>query len=228
MKFKTLILTAAMAFALPSVAMADDNDKKAPAAPQLTDLERGEVVHRHHVNLMEIEMGNLAKKRGSAPVKKYGAMLVTEHTAADKTVKALARLKGVTLTSQPVATDDEAAAHDKMMELMGKLATLEGAAFDAEYLPAMVEGHNNEISRLKAAIPQVTDAKVKALLEKTLPSLQKHADGATKLLPTPPATAPTPPPINPPSVKPPSVKPPGMPPKPTPMPAPGPTPKPVK
>ena len=96
-------------------------------------------------------------------------------------MKALARKLGVELVDHPTADSADAAAHDKNMALMAQLKTMKGADFDHAYLPAMVEGHTGEIDRVSGALPPVTDAKVKALLEKTLPSLRKHADRAQKL-----------------------------------------------
>lgn len=182
MTMRTLFLAGAMALALPSLAAADDRAKKTnPQPASLSDLERKEVIHRHHVNVMEIEMGKLAKQRGTAAVKSYGAMLITDHSKADKDVRALARKRGITMSDHPTAGDDDVADHQKAMTRMDRLKTLEGAAFDAEFIPAMVEGHTKEIERVTAALPQVSDGKVKALLEKTLPSLRKHADKAKAL-----------------------------------------------
>lgn len=181
MKIRTVLFAAAAAIALPSFAVAGPDEPAKPTAPaQLSELERDELLHRHHVNVMEVEMGAMAKQRGTVPVKKYGAMLVVDHSKADKGVQALAKLRGVTLTDHPMGVA-EADAHKKSMELMARLQTLEGEAFDREYVDAMVTGHESEIERVTAALPQVTDAKVKALLRKTLPSLRKHADHAKRL-----------------------------------------------
>lgn len=187
MKIKTLVLVGLTTFATPTLALAGpgEGDKKAAPAP-VGELDRMELVHRHHVNVMEIEMGKMAKTRGTAPVKKYGSMLVGDHTKADKDVRALAKAKGITLADHPVTGDDDFEAHKQSMELMDKLMTLDGPDFDRAYLAAMVEGHQKEIARVTAAAPQVKDAKIKALLDKTVGSLQKHADGAAKLQ-TPPA-----------------------------------------
>ena len=187
LELKTFLFATAAALALPMPAFADDGagakktDKTEKTAPApVSDSERTEVMHRHHVNVMEIQMGKLAAKRGGDAVKKYGTMLVTDHTRADKDVVALAKKKGITLTEHPME-GVEAAKHQEQMELMARLETLSGTAFDDAYLTAMVDGHEGEIARVSAALPSTTDAQVRALLEKTLPSLRKQAAAARTL-----------------------------------------------
>lgn len=223
MKFKSLLLATATAFAMPTIAAAGPGDKTAPTAPTgVSDLERTEILHRHQVNLMEIQMGRLAQKKGTAEVKKYGGMLAADHAKADKELMTLAKARGVKLTGA-MSGDGDDAAHDKQMELMAKLETLDGAAFDREYLAAMVAGHTDELARVDSALPQVSDAKVKAMLEKTSTSLQKHADGARALQASATDTAPTaaPQPRSPSTSTPPATGAP-QPPKPTPVPPPEP------
>lgn len=186
MKMKTLCFAIATAIAVPSAAMASPNaaDKKAAPARELTAAEQVILQHRHHVNVMEIDMGKLALQNGTDATKKYGQMLVTDHSKADADVKTLAKLRKVKLTDHPTnMSPAEKAEHDTMMEKMARLKTLKGADFDREFVPQMVEGHEKEFARVSGEVGTVSDAKLKALLEKTLPSLRKHADEAKKLMP---------------------------------------------
>ena len=192
MNIKQLALV--FALAVPSIAVADDTTKKdAPAtkeaapkdktAAKLTEAELQAVGHVHHINLMEIDMGTSAKKVATAKVKKYGAMLVTDHTKSDKDLAALGKKKGVAkLPDAPVAaTDAEKKDHEEMMAKMATLKTLKGAEFDKMYLQMMVEGHDKELAKNDTLLASATDADVKALLEKRKTTLQKHADGARAL-----------------------------------------------
>src|SRR5687768_12984664 len=140
MKLKNVVVALALTVA-PSIAAAgpDVSAAKTEVKAQLSEVEQKQIVHDHHVNLMEIEMGNLAKKQGSAAVKKYAAMLVTEHTKADKEYAALAKKKGMAKIPDEVPTTDaEKAEHTKMTEDMTKLKAAKGADFDALYLQLMV------------------------------------------------------------------------------------------
>ncbi|MEJ7601283.1 MAG: DUF4142 domain-containing protein [Kofleriaceae bacterium] len=191
MNIKQLALV--FALSVPAIAVADDATMKkdAPAtkeaapkaAAKLTDAELQAVGHVHHINQMEIEMGTSAKKVATAKVKKYGAMLVTDHTKSDKDLTALAKKKGVAkLPDAPVpATDAEKKEHEDTMAKMATLKTLKGAEFDKMYLQMMVEGHDKELAKNDTLLASATDADVKALLGKRKTTLQKHADGARAL-----------------------------------------------
>lgn len=155
----------------------------------LSDADKAVLQHHHAVNVFEIDMGKLAATRASAPVKKYGAMLVADHTKADKQALALAKARGAKLEDHPAPSNEaEAADHKKHMELMDKLKTLEGAAFDREYLTAMEEGHTKEVGYLATAIAGVADTKLKAHLETVKPVVEKHATQAKDLLAKVPAS----------------------------------------
>lgn len=58
-------------------------------------------------------MGKFAQKNGTAKVKTYGAMLVKDHTAANKQVKALAKKKGIAkIPAEVPLTDIEKKEHN--------------------------------------------------------------------------------------------------------------------
>jgi putative membrane protein len=127
----------------------------------------------HHSNHMEIEMGKLAQDKGqSKDVKSFGKTLVTDHTAADKKVMALAKQEKIDLTTtMPPMKDDK----------MALLKTAVGAEFDKAFARAMVEDHTKDVNEAKAARDTTTDAKLKALLTSTIPVLEKHREMAQKL-----------------------------------------------
>jgi predicted outer membrane protein len=161
----------------PAFAMAQ------PKSSRMSDYDQASLQHRHDVNLMEIEMGKMAQQRGTAPVKKYAAALVKDHEKADKEVMSIAKTRGVTLTEHAMpANDAERASHDEMMKTMDRLATLEGAAFDKEYLKAMVDGHTAELGRVTSEMARVTDTKLKAHLGKTKTTVERHAEQARALM----------------------------------------------
>lgn len=185
MNLKHLALLVALG--VPANALADDAAKKEPpaaqkAASKLTDAEIQTIAHVHHVNVMEIDMGKAAKTKATAKVKKYGAMLVTDHTKSDKDVTALAKKKGIAKIPKPeLPTVADQKEHDDMMAKMATLKTLKGAEFDKMYLQMMVEGHDKELAKNDTLLANATDADVKALLDKRKTSLQKHADTAREL-----------------------------------------------
>ena len=128
----------------------------------------------HHSNQMEIEMGKLAQDKGqSKDVKSFGKTLVTDHTAADKKVAALAKQEKVDLTAaMPPMKNDQ----------MAPLKAAVGAEFDKAFASAMLEDHTKDVDAAKAARDTTTDAKLKALLDSTIPVLEKHRETAQKLV----------------------------------------------
>lgn len=187
------ILCAAMVAALfaPATVAANPTDKPPAAGTEKAALAEADVhtlTTLHATNTMEIEMGKTAKARGgSKEVKAYGQTMVTDHGKADKEVLALAKKHGVTLADHPTPRNDaEKAEMDADHATMEKLKTLDGAVFDREYLTAMVDGHARTLAKIDAALGAVSDPKLKALLGKVKPTVQKHLDRA-KALATPTA-----------------------------------------
>jgi putative membrane protein len=130
----------------------------------------------HHSNQMEIDMGKLAQEKGmSKEVKSYGKTLVTDHTAADKKVTALAKQEKIELTATmpPMAGDK-----------MAQLKTATGAEFDKAFARDMLEDHTKDVDEAKAARDKTTDPKLKSLLTSTIPVLEKHREIAQKLVDT--------------------------------------------
>jgi len=150
-----------------------DHDKK------LTDEQ---VLRKiHHINLEEIQAGQLAQKKGTTrDVKDYGAVLVRDHTKGDQDVKALASKMNVDLE----ATKNDARHQEKqqvMQNKMDQLQKLSGKEFDRAFAQMMVNGHREAIEMVKTAR---ADAKpeMKAFLDKLLPVLQRHEDMANDIL----------------------------------------------
>lgn len=223
----------ALALCVPSLAVAGPGKGEPTAAP-LSDGDREVLLHHHHVNLMEIEMGRLASKRGGTASKKYAVELIRDHQRMDRTATALAKARGVELPSAM----PNGAEHDAVMI---RLRTLDGDAFDREFFTAMIDGHTAELNYLTTAIADTQDAKLKALLAKAKPLIDGHLDAArTRLgqlhaqqpadttVPKPPTPGPKPPTPTPPTPTPktPTPEPAPLPKPPTPTP-PGPTPTPA-
>ncbi|MBA3458466.1 MAG: DUF4142 domain-containing protein [Deltaproteobacteria bacterium] len=184
-----MILAVLTALALPSLAIADGPVAQKPTAPapapaktKLADEDVKLVAHVHHVNMMEISMGKLAKVKGTAGVKKYGEMLVKDHTVADKDLVVFAKSKGIAKIPADVPpTEAEKKEHAETMAKMKALKTMKGAAFDREFLAMMQVGHDTEVMKLDAALPGIKDADLAMKMQDFRPVLQRHADTAREL-----------------------------------------------
>jgi putative membrane protein len=184
------------ALAAPLVAYGSPPEEPAAAKGELTPGDLISLAHFHHVNQMEIGMGNMAQARGTARVKSYGKMLVRDHTRLDRGLVRFAKQRKITIPADRPRDDAEAAAMKAAMEKMSQLESLAGEAFDREFLALMVSDHQTELARLDTAIANATDARLRGVLKQAQPLLEKHFTQAKKLLPdmANEATASAPPP----------------------------------
>jgi len=104
-------------------------------------------------NMAEVELGKMAIERSTnAEVKKFGQMMVDDHTLAGDKLKSTASQHNIAV---PAALDD------KHQELREKLAKLQGTSFDREYMAAMADGHETVLGKLESRIDKADLAKWK-------------------------------------------------------------------
>jgi putative membrane protein len=95
-------------------------------------------------NMAEIELGRLATEKGTNPaVKKFGQMMIDDHTKAGDALSAVASQHSIAMATE---------LDDKHKDLQEKLSTLSGADFDREYIDAMVDGHNDVLDKLGSRV----------------------------------------------------------------------------
>jgi len=117
--------------------------------------------------MAEVKMGQPAAKNAKDPeVKKFGQMMVTDHTAAGKDLEAVAKKKNFTLPS-------DIGSHQSTYD---KLSKLTGADFDKEYVSEMVSDHEADLKDFQRQADNGTDPDVKAFAAKVVPVIQKHLD----------------------------------------------------
>lgn len=128
------------------------------------------LVDAAEINLMEIQLGNLAMERGSsADVKDLGKMMADAHSKTLDDLKSLASKKSVSI---PVAmTDDGQSAYKKLSDKSGK-------DFDKDFCDMMVDGHKEAITKFEKASQDSTDADIQQWASATLPALRDHLDHA--------------------------------------------------
>ena len=150
------------------------NDAKEDAGMGETEDTNEFAVKAANGGMLEVELGRLAQEKAqSKEVKEFGAMMVTDHSKANKELKELATLKNITL---PTTLGED------MQEHVNDLTKLSGKDFDKKYVSMMVDDHKEDIELFtKAAGDDKTDASVKAFATKTLPTLQKHLEHITAL-----------------------------------------------
>jgi len=163
---KILFLPAALA-AVIAVGCSDTNtapaksgasESSAAGTTKETDrVPAGDIDFVHDVaiaNAAEIELGKMAQERASSPdVKKFGQMMVDDHTKAGTKLRALASQHGIPVPDQ---------LDEKHRQLRDKLAGLTGTEFDRQYVSAMVDAHETVLDKLESRTDQKELANWKA------------------------------------------------------------------
>src|SRR5665213_182262 len=118
--------------------------------------------------MTEVALGKIAEEKGVNPrVKKFGAMMVTDHSKANDKLKALAKSKNIALPAAPNAGDQNT---------IDKLSQKSGKDFDDAYVSDMIDDHQHDIKAFEGASKTLKDPDLKAFAIKTLPVLKAHLD----------------------------------------------------
>lgn len=130
-------------------------------------------------NQVDIDAGNLAESRSTTDeVKAFARLMVTDHTAVNKSATDLAGKLKVTPQDNPTS---ESLKSDGDKNL-ARLRTLTGTAFDKAYVDHEVTYHQQVIDALdKTLIPGAANAELKALLIKVRPAFVAHLEHAKRL-----------------------------------------------
>jgi putative membrane protein len=146
-------------------------------AQAITDAQIASIVVT--ANQVDIDAGKLAAERASRPeVKKFGELMVTDHTGVNKAAVELVTKLKVTPQDHPTGQSLQAGG-DKNL---ANLKTLKGAAFDKAYVDQEVAYHAAVIDAVdKVLIPGASNAELKALLVKVRPAFVAHLEHARKI-----------------------------------------------
>jgi putative membrane protein len=173
-EMKSLVSAACCVALCCVLALAQGAHKKTAAAGAAAPMSDQQFVDfAGQTDMMEANLGQLAENQASAQgVKDYAQMLVTDHT---NDYTQLSTVGGKANLIVPKGLD---VAHDKMIAPFSKL---KGAAFDHRYIQEMIAGHTKAIAVYTKEAADAQSADLKAYASETLPTLQKHLDGAKDL-----------------------------------------------
>lgn len=116
--------------------------------------------------LAEVELGKLAQEMSPTPsVKDFGAMMVKDHSAANRKLQTVASSKNIKLPTSPSVGQ---------MATKTKLEVLSGTTFDKSYIKGMVKDHEDDIKEFEQEASSGQDADAKAYAAATLPTLKAH------------------------------------------------------
>jgi putative membrane protein len=133
-------------------------------------------------DMYEVTAGNIALERGkSDAVREFAQMMIADHT---KSVASLEQALGGSVEdfSMPASLDTE---HQAQVDI---LQSLQGGAFDREYLTQQMAAHRETLALLKAYGGNGDVAELRQYAQSTIPVVQKHIDWLDNNTPMPGTT----------------------------------------
>lgn len=169
-----ILLSAVCSIALCCLpAVAQHKHAKAAAAKGAAMSDQEFVDFAAQTDMTEANLGQLASSNAAGQgVKDYAQMLVTDHTSD---YNQLSTVAGKANLNVPKGLD---AKHQAMVAPFEKL---KGPAFDHKYVQEMIAGHTKAIAVFTKESTDAQNADLKAYASATLPTLNKHLDGAKEL-----------------------------------------------
>jgi putative membrane protein len=157
---KALFILAAMA-----VAMAGGGAARAQT-DTVSDQDKTFLKAQQETNLVEVSLGKVVMERTtSEKVRELATKLVSDHQQVSELNRALSTKLGLPIPEQPSA-EQQATAE--------KVKSQSGAASDAAYVTAQVEGHTKSVSAAQKEISSGSHPEVKAFATEYLPKAQMH------------------------------------------------------
>jgi len=96
--------------------------------------------------MAEVELARVAKQHAaSQDVKEFAQMMIDDHTKAGDQLKSVAMSNNI--PTQPQVDKDH-------QQLMDKLSKLQGAEFDRQYMSAMVDDHEKDVSDVRSRVDE--------------------------------------------------------------------------
>lgn len=123
--------------------------------------------------LFEVQSSELALERAQGDeVKAFAQMMVTDHTANNAELAAVAEAQGLTVPTEIAGAN---------AENMQAVAAAEGDAFDAVYAERQKATHEAAVQLYESYVESGDDEALVAYAEKSLPVLSQHLEQAQAL-----------------------------------------------
>jgi putative membrane protein len=145
----------------------------------------------HQANLRDIAQTRLAPERSeSALVKTFAARAASDHTAADKQIKEFAASQHIKLDAGSTGTapgewtrswESALPPAGESDRVLASLSSLQGAAFDREFMRVMVDDYQRLIDRLSAARAGPISLELRIGIDRALPAVRQQLQMAAQL-----------------------------------------------
>jgi len=151
--------------------MQDSVGSSGMTGPQMRD--RAFVLDAVSGGIAEVQMGQLAlQKSSNDEIKKFGQMVVDDHTAMGKQMESVAD----SMSIRVIKKLDKA--HQAEYD---KLKALSGSNFDNAYLVYMFTDHRDEQHAYRVELVVVTDGPLKDQILADSPIIRRHLQAVTKI-----------------------------------------------
>jgi predicted outer membrane protein len=172
--FVTATTGAAFA-ATPASGKADASDKTGNLGEALTVL--------HAVGQWSIELSKMAETRAKSDlVKNYAREMAAKNTDADAKLMAVAQKHGVEVAPLDAQTEEGKSLLDRVKAETTLLSSVQGDAFDKEYMTLVTNTQQSVIHFLQAHKAAAKDADVKQLLGDMTATVQKRLKTAQDIM----------------------------------------------
>lgn len=142
-------------------------------SPNATSMDNMFFADTAITNMTEIQEAQAALNQSQNPqVKHFAQTMIDDHTQAEHQLKDLAQSKGAMLPRTIDSTH---------MDMVNHLESLQGMAFDHQYIQDQLAGHKAAITETQHEADTGNDADVKSFAQQLLPTLQKHLQMAEHL-----------------------------------------------
>jgi putative membrane protein len=173
--FSICLPAAAVAYlvCMSAPVMAAEKKSSESSPPKFSSADQTFMMSAAQAGMVEVKLGEAAAKKASQPdIKQFGAMMVSDHSKANKELQAIAAKNGVTLPSKLDA------AHQSKVD---KISKLSGEQFDKVYVSEMVKDHEKVAAEFEKASKTAQNPELKSFAATTLPVLKMHLKHAKAL-----------------------------------------------
>jgi putative membrane protein len=170
---------------IAGAALADEPQAADQAKPEAQKSEKlGQALSvLHAVGQWSIGLSDLAEQRAQSPlVKQYAKAMAAANTTSEAKMKQLAESKGIKIPALDPQTDEGKSVLSRMKGEKELLSTLEGDAFDKEYMTLVTNTQQSVLHFLDTAKAMTDDQDLKRFFVDMTTMVQSRANSAQSIM----------------------------------------------
>ena len=142
-------------------------------SPQSAMMDKAFVAKALQGGLTEVQLGQLTLQKSENPqVKEFAQKMIDDHTRLGEQMKPVAQQLGVKIPDEPSKKD---------RQLIAKMQSLSGSAYDQAYVKDMVKDHKQDLSEFQAEASNGQDPNVKDAANQGSKMIAQHLQMAQQL-----------------------------------------------